>query len=33
MIKSFWDKLDKKQRYIVAGTAAFVLIALVSRIG
>ena len=29
MIKSFWDKLDKKQRYIVAGTAAFVLIALI----
>ena len=29
MIKSFWDKLDKKQRYIVAGTTAFVLIALI----
>ena len=29
MIKSFWDKLDKKQRYIVAGLAAFVLIALI----
>ena len=29
MIKSFWDKLDKKQRYIVAGVAAFVLIALI----
>ena len=29
MIKSFWDKLDKNQRYIVAGTAAFVLAALV----
>ena len=29
MIKSFWDKLDKRQRYIVAGTAAFVLIALI----
>ena len=28
MIKTFWDKLDKKQRYIVAGTAAFVLVAL-----
>ena len=29
MIKSFWDKLDNKQRYIVAGTAAFVLAALI----
>jgi type II secretory pathway component PulM len=29
MIKTFWDKLDKKQRYIVAGTAAFVLVALI----
>jgi general secretion pathway protein M len=29
MIKSFWDKLDKKQRYMVAGTAAFVLVALI----
>jgi len=29
MIKSFWDKLDKKQRYIVAGAAAFVLVALI----
>jgi len=29
MIKSFWDKLDKKQRYIVAGTAAFVFVALI----
>jgi general secretion pathway protein M len=29
MIKSFWDKLDKNQRYIVAGAAAFVLIALI----
>ncbi len=29
MIKSFWDKLDKKQRYTVAGIAAFVLIALI----
>ena len=29
MIKSFWDKLDKKQRYAVAGIAAFVLIALI----
>lgn len=29
MIKAFWDKLDKKQRYIVAGTAAFVFIALI----
>ena len=29
MIKSFWDKLDKKQRYIVAGTASFVLVALI----
>jgi hypothetical protein len=29
MIKSFWDKLDKNQRYIVAGAAAFVLIVLI----
>ena len=29
MIKTFWDKLDKKQRYMVAGTAAFVLVALI----
>jgi len=29
MIKSFWDKLDKKQRYLVAGTAAVVLVALI----
>ena len=29
MMKAFWDKLDKKQRYIVAGVAAFVLIALI----
>jgi general secretion pathway protein M len=29
MIKSFWDKLDKNQRYIVAGAAAVVLIALI----
>src|SRR4030042_540692 len=29
MIKSFWDKLDKKQRYMVAGTAALVLIVLI----
>ena len=28
MIKNFWNKLDKKQRYLVAGTAVFVLIAL-----
>lgn len=28
MIKNFWNKLDKKQRYLVAGTAAFVLTAL-----
>jgi general secretion pathway protein M len=29
MIKSFWNKLDKKQRYIVAGAAGFVLVALI----
>jgi len=29
MIKSFWGKLDKKQRYIVVGAAAFVLVALI----
>ena len=29
MIKTFWDKLDKRQRYIVAGAAAFVIIALI----
>ena len=29
MMKSFWDKLDKKQRYIAAGLAAFVLVALI----
>jgi len=28
MINTFWDKLDKKQRYLVAGAAAFVLAAL-----
>ena len=28
MIKTFWDKLDKRQRYIIAGTATFLLIAL-----
>jgi hypothetical protein len=32
MIKTFWDKLDKKQRYLVAGTAVFVLIALLLEI-
>ncbi|HDQ03443.1 MAG TPA: hypothetical protein ENN23_02565 [Deltaproteobacteria bacterium] len=26
MIKAFWEKLDKKQRYMVAGAAAFVFI-------
>ena len=29
MIKAFWDKLDKRQRYIIAGAAAFVLVALI----
>ena len=29
MIKTFWDKLDKRQRYIAAGAAAFVIIALI----
>jgi general secretion pathway protein M len=29
MIKTFWDKLDKRQRYIVAGAAAFVIISLI----
>jgi general secretion pathway protein M len=29
MIRLFWDKLDKKQRYMVAGTAALVLIVLI----
>lgn len=29
MIKTFWDKLDKKQRYMVAAAAAFVLIVLI----
>ena len=29
MIKTFWDKLDKKQRYIVAGAAVLVLVALI----
>lgn len=33
MIKSFWDKLDKKQRYMVAGAAVFVLIALIFELG
>lgn len=28
MIRAFWDKLDQKQRYIVAGGVAFVVIAL-----
>ena len=28
MIKNFWNKLDQRQRYLVAGTSAFVLIAL-----
>jgi type II secretory pathway component PulM len=32
MIKTFWDKLDKKQRYLVAGTAAFVLVALIIKL-
>ena len=32
MIKTFWDKLDKKQRYIVAVTAAFVLVALIIKL-
>ncbi|MFO7568447.1 MAG: hypothetical protein R6W75_01520 [Smithellaceae bacterium] len=29
MIRSIWDKLDQKQRYLVSGTAVFVLLALV----
>ena len=29
MIKEFWDKLDKKQRYYVASAAIFILIALI----
>ena len=29
MIKALWDKLDEKQRYLVAGAGAIVLIALV----
>jgi len=32
MIKAFWDKLDKKQRYIVAGAGAFVVVALLLEI-
>lgn len=32
MIKTFWDKLDKRQRYIVGGTAAFVFIALLLKL-
>jgi hypothetical protein len=32
MIKTFRDKLDKKQRFLVAGTAVFVLIALLLEI-
>jgi type II secretory pathway component PulM len=32
MIKNFWNKLDEKQRYLVAGTAVFVLIALLLEI-
>lgn len=28
MIKNFWNKLDKKQQYLVAGTTVFVLFAL-----
>ena len=32
MIKTFWDKLDKKQRNLVAGAAIFVLIALILEI-
>jgi general secretion pathway protein M len=33
MIKTFWDKLNKKQRYIVTGAAAFVLVALIFKLG
>jgi general secretion pathway protein M len=33
MIRSFWDKLDKKQRYMVAGAATFVLVALIFELG
>ena len=29
MIKAFWDKLEKKQRYMVVAAAAFVFFALV----
>jgi general secretion pathway protein M len=32
MIKTFWNKLDAKQRKLVAGTAIFVLIALIMEI-
>ncbi len=32
MINNFWNKLDKRQRYLVAGTAVFVLIALLLEI-
>jgi len=32
MIKTFWNKLDAKQRKLVAGTAIFVIIALVMEI-
>jgi len=32
MIKTFWAKLDERQRYLVAGTAIFVLIALLLEI-
>jgi hypothetical protein len=33
MIKEFWDRLDKKQRYYVAGAAAFVVIVLILEFG
>jgi general secretion pathway protein M len=32
MIETFWDKLDERQRYLVAGAAIFVLIALILEI-
>ena len=33
MMKAFWDKLDKKQRYYAAGVAIFVLAALILEFG
>jgi hypothetical protein len=33
MMKAFWDKLDKKQRYYAAGAAIFILAALILEFG